>query len=82
METGIQHMVDKLEQAVSALAEGATTKQVGVNSPFQNQSSKQSKPKANHRCSYCSGEHLAHDCAKYKTVNSRKDKVMQLKTLL
>ena len=55
METGIQHIVDKLEQAVLALAEGATIKQVGVNSPSQNQSSKQSKPKANQRCSYCSG---------------------------
>ena len=40
METGIQHIVDKLEQAVLALAEGATIKQVGVNSPSQNQSSK------------------------------------------
>ena len=79
METGIQHIVDKLEQAVLALAEGATIKQVGVNSPSQNQSSKQSKPKANQWCSYCSGEHLAHECAKYKTVNSRKDRVMQLR---
>ena len=30
METGIQHIVDKLEQAVLALAEGAVIKQVGV----------------------------------------------------
>ena len=79
METGIQHIVDKLEQAVLALAEGATIKQVGVNSQSQNQSSKQSKPKANQRCSYYSGEHLAHECAKYKTVNSRKGRVMQLR---
>ena len=79
METGIQHIVDKLEQAVLALAEGATIKQVGVNSPSQNQSSKQSKFKTNQRCSYCSGEHLAHECTKYKTVHSRKDRVMQLR---
>ena len=78
MEMGIQHIVDKLEQAVLALAEGATIKQVEVNSPSQDQFSKQSKPKANQRCSYCSGEHLAHECAKYKTVNSREDRVMQL----
>ena len=78
METGIQHIVDKLEQAVLALAEGATIKQVGVNSPSQNQSMKQSKFKTNHRCSYCSGEHLAHECTKYKTVQSRKDRVMHL----
>ena len=79
MEMGIQHIVDKLEQIVLALAEGATIKQVGVNLPSQNQSSKQSKPKANQRCSYCSCEHLAHECAKYKTVNSRKDRLMQLR---
>ena len=79
METGIQHIVNKLEQAVLALAEGATIKQVGVNSPSQSQSSKQSKFKTNQRCSYCSGEHLAHECTKYKTVHSRKDRVMQLR---
>ena len=79
METGIQHIVDKLEQAVLALAEGATIKQVGVNSLSQNQSTKQSKFKTNHRCSYCSGEHLAHECTKYKTVQSRRDRVMHLR---
>ena len=79
METGIQHIVDKLEQAVLALAEGATIKQVGVNSPSQNQSTKQSKFKTNHRCSYCSGEHLVHECTKYKTVQSRRDRVMHLR---
>ena len=81
METGIQHIVDKLEQAVLALAEGATIKQVGVNSPSQNQSSKQSKFKTIQWCSYCSGEHLAHECTKYKTVHSHKDRVMQLRLL-
>ena len=74
--------LNQMEQAVLALAEGATIKQVGVNPPSQNQSSKQSKPKANQRCSYCSGEHLAHKCAKYKTVNSRKDRAMQLRLSL
>ena len=31
METGIQHIVDKLEQAALALGEKANVKQVGVN---------------------------------------------------
>ena len=79
METGIQHIVDKLEQAVLALAEVATIKQVGVNSPSPNQPTKQLKQKASQRCSYCSGEHYAHECTKYKTVNSRKDRVMALR---
>ena len=78
METDIQHIVDKLEQALLALAEGAIIKQVGVNSLSKNQSTKQSKFKANHRCSYFSGEHLAHECTKYKTVQSRRDRVMHL----
>ena len=81
METGIQHIVDKLEQAVLALAEGANVKQVGVNSPSPNQPTKQSKQKTNQRCSYCSGEHYAHECTKYRTVNSRKDRVMALRLL-
>ena len=70
METGIQHIVDKLEQAVLALAEGAVIQQVGVNSPSQTSPTKQFKSKTNHRCSYCTGEHLAHECTKYKTVQS------------
>ena len=78
MEAGIQHIVDKLEQAVLALAEGAVIKQVGVNSQSENTPSKQFKSNMNHRCSYCSGEHLAHECTKYKTVQSRKDRVLHL----
>ena len=79
METGIQHIVDKLEQAVLALAEGAVIKQVGINSLSQNAPTKQFKSKTNHRCSYCSGEHLAHECTKYKSVQSRRDRVMHLR---
>ena len=79
METGIQHIVDKLEQAVLALAEGAVIKQVGVNTQSRDPPSKQSKSKANHRCSYCSGEHPAHECTKYKTVQSRKDRILKLR---
>ena len=79
METGIQHIVDKLEQTVLALAKGAVIKQVEVNSQSQNPPSKQSKSKANHRCSYCSGEHPAHECTKYKTVQSRKDRILKLR---
>ena len=62
-----------------ALAEGAVIKQVGVNSQSQNTPSKQSKSKTNHRCSYCSGEHLAHECTKYKSVQSRKDRILKLR---
>ena len=50
-----------------------------VNSQSQNPPSKQSKSKAKHQCSYCSGEHPAHECTKYKTVQSRKDRVLKLR---
>ena len=75
METGIQHIIDKLEQVTLALGEKANVKQVGVSS----QQTKQSNQKTNQRCSYCSCDHYFHECTKYKTVNARKDRVMSLK---
>ena len=75
METGIQHIIDKLEQATLALGEKANVKQVGVSS----QQTKQSNQKTNQQCSYCSGGHFSHECTKYKTLNARKDSYMSLK---
>ena len=79
METGIQHIIDKLEQTSLALGERASVKQVGISSQQTNQPTKQSNQKTNRRCSYCSGDHYSHECTKYKTVNARKDRVMSLK---
>ena len=79
METGIQHIIDKLEQASLALGERANVKQVGVSSQQTNQPTKQSNQKMNQRCSYCSSGHFSHECIKYKTVNARKDRVMSLR---
>ena len=79
METGIQHIIDKLEQATLALGEKANVKQVGVSSQQTNQQTKESNQKTNRRCSYCRGDHYSHECTKYKTVNARKDRVMSLK---
>ena len=79
METGIQHIIDKLEQASLALGERANVKQVGVSSQQTNQPMKQSNQKTNQQCSYCSSGHFFHECTKYKTVNARKDRVMSLK---
>ena len=79
METGIQHIIDKLEQATLALGEKANVKQVGVSSEQPNQQTKQSNQKTNQQCSYCSCSHFSHECTKYKTVNARKDRVMSLK---
>ena len=70
METGIQHIIDKLEQATLALGEKANVKQGGVSSQQTNQHTKQSNQKTNH---------YSHECTKYKTVNARKDRVMSLK---
>ena len=79
METGIQHIIDKLEQAALALGEKASVKQVGVSFQQTNQPTKQSNLKTNRRCSYCSGDHYSHECTKYKSVNARIDRVMTLK---
>ena len=79
MEMGIQHIIDKLEQATLALGEKDNVKQVGDSSQQPNQQTKQSNQKTNQQCSYCSGGHFSHECTKYKTVNARKDRVMSLK---
>ena len=79
METGIQHIIDELEQATLALGEKVNVKQVGISSQQTNQQTKQLNQKTNRRCLYCSGDHYSHECTKYKTVNARKDRVMLLK---
>ena len=83
METGIQHIIDKLEQATLALGEKANVKPVGVSSQQTNQQmnrqTNQQNRNSNQECSYCSGSHFTNECRKYKTVNARKDRVMALK---
>ena len=79
METGIQHIIDKLEQANLVLGENSNVKQVGVSFQQPNLQTKQLNQKTNQQCSYCSCGHFSHDCTKYKTVNARKDRVMSLK---
>ena len=79
METGIQHIIDKLGQATLVLGEKANVKQVGASSQQPNQQMKQSNQKIDQQCSYCSGSHFSHECTKYKTVNARKNRVMSLK---
>ena len=51
METGIQHIIDRLEQATLALGEKANVKQVGVSSQQTNEPTKQSNQKTNQQCS-------------------------------
>ena len=83
METGIQHIIDKLEQATLALGETANVYPVGVSSQQTNQQknrqSNQQNQSSNQKCSYCSCSHFTNECTKYKTVNARKDRVMALK---
>ena len=83
METGIQHIIDKLEQGALALGEKANVKPVGVSSQQTNQQTNrqpnQQNRNSNQECSYCSGSHFTNECTKYKTVNARKDRVMALR---
>ena len=79
MEMGVQHVIDKLEQAVLALGEKADVIQAGVSSQQPNQQTKELNQKTNQQYLYCIGGHFSHECTRYKTVNARKDRVMSLK---
>ena len=75
METGIQHIIDKLEQATVVMREKPNAKPVGVSSQQTNQQNR----KLSQGCSYCSGNHFSNECTRYKTVSAKKDRVMALK---
>ena len=79
MGTGIQHIIDKLEQATLVMGEKANVKRVGVSSQQTNQQPNQQNRKSNQEFSYCSSSRFTNECTKYKAVNARKDRVMALK---
>ena len=68
MNDAFQYMIDKLEQASLVLVSQTNVKSVEAKSSNQKQKGGQ------YSCSYCSGDHRAVDCTKYKTINARKDR--------
>ena len=67
MNIALQYVADKFEHASLAMGKKTNVKSVEAKSSHQKQKSGQLT------CSYCSSDHKAVDCTKYKTINARKD---------
>ena len=70
MDRALQYMIGKLEHANLVLGDKTNVKSVGAHSQ-QDQ-----KQRGNYKCPFCSSNHKAVDCTKYKTIQSRKDRVI------
>ena len=66
MDEALQYLICKLEQASLALVDKTNDRSVEVKSLYQKQKG------GRYSCSYCSADHKAVDCTKYKTINARK----------
>ena len=79
METIIQHIIDKLEQAALALGEKANVKSVGVSSQQTNQQinrqSNQQNRNSNQECSYYSGRLVTLPTSVRSTKLSMQEKI-------
>ena len=66
MDSTLQHIIGKLEHANLVLGDKTNVKSVGAHSQRdQNQ-------RGSYKCPFCSGDHKAVDCTKYKTIQARK----------
>ena len=63
-------MIGKLEHANLVLGNKTNVKSVGANSQ------RDQKQRGSYKCPFCSGDHKAVDCNKYKTIQARKDRVI------
>ena len=70
MDSTLQYNIGKLEHAHLVLGDKTNVKLVGTHSQ-QNQIQG-----GNFKCPFCSGDHKAVDCNKYKTIQARKDCVI------
>ena len=70
MDVALQYMIDKLEHASLAMGEKTNVKTIEAKSSHQQHKGGQLT------CSYCSSDHKAVDCTKYKTINARKGRVI------
>ena len=64
------YIIGKLEHANLVLGDRTNVKAVGAHSQ------QEQKQKGNSKCAFCSGNHKATDCTKYKTVQVCKDRVV------
>ena len=70
MDSTLQYITGKLEHANLVLGDKSKVESVGAHSQRdQNQ-------RGSYKCPFCSGDHKAVDCNKYKTIQARKDPVI------
>ena len=70
MDSMLQYIIGKLEHANLVLGDKTNVKSVGAHSQ------RDQKQRGNHKCPFCSNDHKAVDCNKYKTIQARKDHVI------
>ena len=75
MDSTLQYIIGKLEHANLVLGDKTNVKSVGTHLQ-QNQSQG-----GNYKCPFCSGDHKAVDCNKYKIIQARKDRVIRQRML-
>ena len=70
MDSTLQYMIGKMEHGRLIMGDKANVNAVGANSHSQ------SSQGHNLKCPYCTGNHKAVDCNKYKSIQARKDRVI------
>ena len=70
MDVALQYIIDKFKHAILVMGERTSVKSVEAKS--QQLKQKGGQP----TCAYCTGNHKALDCRKYKTINARKDRII------
>ena len=70
MDSTLQYIIGKLEHAYLIMGDKTNIKVVGTHSHSN------SNQGGNFKCPFCSGDHKAVDCNKYKSIQDRKDYVI------
>ena len=70
MDRSLQYIIGKLEHANLVFGDKTNVKSVGAHSQ------QDPKQKGSYKCPFCSNDHKAVDCTKYKTIQARTDRVI------
>ena len=70
MDSTLQYITGKSEHANIFLGDKTNVKSVGAHSQ------RDKKQRGNYKCPFCSNDHKAVDCNKYKTIQACKDRVI------
>ena len=70
MDRALQYIIGKLDHANLVLGDKTNVKSVGAHSQ------QDKKQRGNYKCPFCSSNHKAIDCTKYKTIQAHKDRII------